>query len=240
MNFEIAKGHFNVAVLLTLSGGFLDAFTYIGHGKVFANSMTGNIVLLAVNLAAGDWQQASRHISPIVGFACGVLAAHLLQLVTPRRVRHPEIAALVFEIVFLTASSLKGLPEFWLIPGISFVATLQTMFFTHSGEVAYTSVMTTGNLRRCAQLFFESTIPGRDSAGLHDAAVLGAISLSFALGAVVGGLTTRRLHDAALRVPATFLFAALLDICRRVLSSRSTDIYGTASRPDGQVPSRNH
>ena len=89
MNVQAAKTHPNVAVLLTLSGGFLDAFTYIGHGKVFANSMTGNIVLLAVNLAAGNWQQVSRHISPIVGFVCGVLAAHLLQLMTPRRVRHP-------------------------------------------------------------------------------------------------------------------------------------------------------
>jgi uncharacterized membrane protein YoaK (UPF0700 family) len=240
MDIDAAKTHPNVALLLTLSGGFLDAFTYIGHGKVFANSMTGNIVLLAVNLAAGDWQQASRHISPLVGFACGVLAAHLLQRVTPCRDRHPAIAALVFEIVFLAAASLKRLPEFWLIPGISFVATLQTMFFTHSGEVAYTSVMTTGNLRRCAQLFFDSTIPGRDSAGLHDAAALGAISLSFALGAVIGGLCTHRLHDAALCVPAAFLFAALLDICRRVLSSRPTDVHSTASQPDGQVPRRNH
>ena len=240
MNIQAAKAHPNGAVLLTLSGGFLDAFTYIGHGKVFANSMTGNIVLLAVNLAAGNWQQVSRHISPIVGFLCGVLVAHLLQLMTPRRVRYPEVASLVFEIAFLAGAALKGLPEFWLIPGISFVATLQTMFFTHSGKLTYTSVMTTGNLRRCAQLFFESTIPNRDSVGLHDAAVLGAISLSFALGAVIGGLTTRRLHDAALCVPAAFLLAALLDICRRVLSSRSADVRGAAPRPDGHVPSRNH
>lgn len=165
-----------------------------------------------------------KHVSPIAGFACGVLAAHLLQLMTPRWVRHPAIASLVFEIVFLGTASLTGLPEFWLIPGISFVATLQTMFFTHSGKVSYTSVMTTGNLRRCVQLFFESTIPGRDCARLHDAAVLGAISLSFALGAVMGGLTTRRLHDAALCVPAAFLLAVLLDICRQALTSRSTDV----------------
>lgn len=34
------------------------------------------------------------------------------------------------------------------MPGISCVATLQTVFFTHSGKVTYTSVMTTANLRR--------------------------------------------------------------------------------------------
>nr|WP_259460621.1 DUF1275 family protein [Paraburkholderia sp. BL23I1N1] len=121
-----------------------------------------------------------------------------------------------------------------MIPGISCVATLQSMFFMQSGTVAYTSVMTTGNLRRSVQLFFESTILKRDSAGLHEAAVLGAISLSFALGAVVGGLTTHRLHDAALGVPALFLFTALLDICRRVLSGRlsgiTADDRGATSR----------
>ncbi|MFM0433773.1 YoaK family protein [Paraburkholderia aspalathi] len=222
MDIEAAKAHSNVALLLTLSGGFLDAFTFLGHGKVFANSMTGNIVLLAVNLAAGDWHQASRHVPPLVGFACGILAAHLLQLMSPRWVRRPAIAALIFEIVFLAVAALKGLPEFWLIPGISFVATLQTMFFVRSGTVTYTSVMTTGNLRRCAQLFFESTIPRWDSARLRDAAMLGAISLSFALGAMVGGLATQHLHDTALCAPAVFLLVALLDICRRIFTNRAT------------------
>jgi hypothetical protein len=41
MDVEAAKAHSNVALLLTLSGGFLDAFTFVGHGKVFANSMSG-------------------------------------------------------------------------------------------------------------------------------------------------------------------------------------------------------
>jgi uncharacterized membrane protein YoaK (UPF0700 family) len=218
MDVEAAKAHSNVALLLTLSGGFLDAFTFVGHGKVFANSMSGNIVLLAANLAASDWHQAARHVSPLVGFACGVLAARPLELMTPRWFREPAIAALVLEIVFLGTAGLKGLPEFWLIPGISLVATLQTTFFVRSGTVTYTSVMTTGNLRRSVQLFFESTIPKRDPAKLGDAAMLGAISLSFALGAMIGVLSTRHLHDTALCVPTVFLLGALLDIRRRVFT----------------------
>src|SRR6187402_1432230 len=35
-----------LATLVSFSGGFLDAFTYVGHGRVFANAMTGNVVLL--------------------------------------------------------------------------------------------------------------------------------------------------------------------------------------------------
>lgn len=213
-DFESAQAHPHVAILLTLAGGSLDAFTYLGHGKVFANSMTGNIVLLAVNLAGSDISQASRYTWPLLGFVCGILAAHLLQLIVWRHARHPAVVSLVFEVAFLALAALIGLPEHWLISGIAFVATQQSMFFTHSGKQTYSSVMTTSNLRRCIQLFFESTIPQCKAAGLRDAAGLGAISLSFVLGALAGGLITHRLHDMALLLPAVLLLAALFEIYR--------------------------
>src|SRR5258708_24423728 len=122
-NLEAAQTHPIVAILLTLNGGFLDAFTYLGHGKVLANSMTGNIVMLAVNLGGGDIQQALRHIWPLIGFVCGIFAARLLQLIAWRHPRHPAIISLVFEIAFLALAALKELPEFWLLAGVAFVAT---------------------------------------------------------------------------------------------------------------------
>ena len=39
-----------VAMLLALAGGFLDAYTYVTRGGVFANAQTGNIVLFGINL----------------------------------------------------------------------------------------------------------------------------------------------------------------------------------------------
>ena len=35
-----------VGILLTMSGGFLDAYTYLYRGGVFSNGQTGNLVLL--------------------------------------------------------------------------------------------------------------------------------------------------------------------------------------------------
>ena len=46
---------FRTTVFLTLSGGFQDAYTYMGRGKVFANAQTGNIVLMATNFCEGDF-----------------------------------------------------------------------------------------------------------------------------------------------------------------------------------------
>jgi Na+/H+ antiporter NhaC len=55
-----AEDSLPVAALLAASGGFLDAFTYIGQGHVFANAMTGNVVLLGVYAATGNWTQSWR------------------------------------------------------------------------------------------------------------------------------------------------------------------------------------
>ena len=44
----IGSRTFPVAVMLTLAGGYLDAYTYSARGKVFANAQTGNIVKLVI------------------------------------------------------------------------------------------------------------------------------------------------------------------------------------------------
>ena len=57
---------FRTTVFLTLSGGFQDAYTYMGRGKVFANAQTGNIVLMATNFCEGDFAKALRYLLPPV------------------------------------------------------------------------------------------------------------------------------------------------------------------------------
>jgi len=217
MQIERASRSLSVAILLTLSGGFLDAFAYVGHGHVFANSMTGNVALLGVSLAAGAWAQALRHVPPLIAFAIAVFVWHLLGLASASRwLKQPAMTCLGLEVAFLVvaASGLIDIPDFWLIPGISFVATLQTMSFTHLENLSYTSVMTTGNLRRCVQGVYAGFIPRYDPSALHDARLLGTISLSFLLGAVIGGLSTSRLHDSALWVAVALLAGAFLQIMR--------------------------
>ena len=46
------------AGLLSLTGGMLDAYTYVQRGGVFANAQTGNIVKLGILLAQGKVTEA--------------------------------------------------------------------------------------------------------------------------------------------------------------------------------------
>ena len=64
---------FCLGALLAVTGGFLDAYTYLTRGRVFANAQTGNLVLLAMNLAGGQFQKAQNHHSVgnhYTGFGC--------------------------------------------------------------------------------------------------------------------------------------------------------------------------
>jgi hypothetical protein len=88
--------------LLASVGGFLDAYTFVGRGGVFANAQTGNIVLLGVAAGERHWPAALLHVPPILAFMLGIaLAETLARPATRRIVRRPARFVLVAEIVVL-------------------------------------------------------------------------------------------------------------------------------------------
>ena len=63
-----------LGLLLALSGGLMDAYSYLFRGEVFANAQTGNIVLLSQNLFTGNWAKVPLYLVPLVFFALGIAA----------------------------------------------------------------------------------------------------------------------------------------------------------------------
>ena len=55
-----------LCLTLAIVGGFLDAYTYISRGQVFANAQTGNIVLLGIGIAKGEPMAAVHYLLPIL------------------------------------------------------------------------------------------------------------------------------------------------------------------------------
>ena len=64
---------FRLGALLTVVGGFLDTYTYLSRGGVFANAQTGNIVLLGLSLAQGNYEMLLHYLIPILAFAAGAM-----------------------------------------------------------------------------------------------------------------------------------------------------------------------
>lgn len=210
-----ADNSISVAALLTLSGGFLDAFTYVGHGHVFANAMTGNIVLMGVALAGQDWAQALRHLPPLLAFVVGVFLANCLRLPRVRKaLASPALVCLGLEIVILGIGSQLPVdfPDAWLVPCIALVAAMQNSSFTHIGSTPYNSVMTTGNLRRSIEGLFRGAVSRHDGGAWREARLFGLVCLCFLLGAIAGGICTLAWHNLALLAPMLMLILAFI-IC---------------------------
>jgi uncharacterized membrane protein YoaK (UPF0700 family) len=203
-----------VGMLLAGVGGFLDAYTFVGYHGVFANAQTGNIVLLAVSAQAGHWHEALLHVPSIVAFMLGVALASALARPRVRKiVRRPTRWILMAEIVVLAA--LGALPG-W-IPGgvatgaVSFVAAAQVATFRSLEGIAYSSAITTGNLRDLTANIVQWRA-GHDLAARRKAAVLGLIIAAFAAGAGIGGLCTRFIRHHAAWVAAAALVIAGVSI----------------------------
>ena len=84
---------FFVGALLSLAGGFLDAYTYITRGGVFANAQTGNMVLLGLRLSEHRWSDSLSYLIPILAFAAGVLLAAVpaARIELPQAVLHDVV-----------------------------------------------------------------------------------------------------------------------------------------------------
>ena len=195
-----------VACLLSMSGGFLDAFTWLSLGGVFANSQTGNVVFLGMNVALGNWHEAAHHVPPILAFLAGAWVA--IRLKAPLFCLATEIACLTAVMLLL-----HRLPAPLAVVSMSFGVALQTASFRQVDQWTYLSVTVTGNLLRAVEQLVST--PDREAA--RGARTMLTVCLMFMLGAVAGGFVTVRFAAGSLVVPLGLLTAALWLCCRHRL-----------------------
>lgn len=68
-----------VNLVLALSGGCMDAYSYLYRGEVFANAQTGNMLLFGVNAAGGDFAEAMKYFWPVITFTVGIILADFIR-----------------------------------------------------------------------------------------------------------------------------------------------------------------
>lgn len=192
-----------VASLLSMSGGFLDAFTWLSLGGVFASSQTGNVVFLGVYAMSGQWQQAVHHLLPVAAFLLGASIAI--------RIRAP-LLCLAGEIACLAAMMLllHRIPDMVAIPGISFGVALQSASFRQVERWKYLSMTVTGNMLRA----IDQSVATSDRDAARGAGTMLLLCLMFLLGAAIGGCVTRWLGAWSLALPIASSVCVLW-LCRR-------------------------
>jgi len=204
---------FRVGALLAGVGGFLDAFTFLAHGGVFANAQTGNIVLLGICLARGDWHGVFRYLLPITAFFVGIgLAEMVRQNFRYARGIHWRQCVLLAEVAILLGCACAEVESAntAVTVAISFLCALQMQSFRKVHGYALTTTMCTGNLRSAIEGFVAWWRNGKGE-GFQRARHTAGVVLFFLLGASCGvfALKLTNGHEGtALFIPVVLLLLA--------------------------------
>ncbi|MCB2293331.1 DUF1275 domain-containing protein [Clostridium algoriphilum] len=183
---------FRFGILLAIAGGFLDSYTFIGRGGVFSNAQTGNIVLLGIYAAKGEWVQALIHIPPILAFIIGVIVVQAIKNNSSRLfILDWPRAVLVFEIIilFIIGFIPNSFPDTIVNIIISFVASIQVASFPKLADSPYSSTMSTGNLRSASKAAYIAFTQKDSEAAIRTIRFF-SIVLSFLFGSFLGALLT--------------------------------------------------
>ncbi len=210
-NATKGRAHDTIAlgVCLSLVGGFLDAYSYLLKGKVFANAQTGNLVLLFVSFAAGEWGKALKYLVPIVTFAFGIFFSAFVSnksSVTPYR---RLSGVLLFESLALAAIGLFGVRFQHDIVNsvISFIAAVQVANFDKIDGHPMATTMITGNLKS-GMLNAAKYLHMKEMRYLHSCITYLVIIAAFGLGVAIGFFAIRLWKEQAIWVCEAFIGAA--------------------------------
>jgi uncharacterized membrane protein YoaK (UPF0700 family) len=200
------------ALLITLACGFLDAYTYLARGHVFANAQTGNVILFALGATGRNWGQALQHLWAILAFMVGVLlSSHIKSGRLNRALHYPMRWAMAVQAVTLAVIGFvpATVSPTWVNVPISFVTAMLIGLFRNVGELSYIAVATTGNLMRLVESGYTALVD-RDAKSRSAIPVYAAIVAAFAGGAVIGGVATHAWNVRAIWFPAGLLAVTLV------------------------------
>lgn len=189
----------SIAMLLALVGGYLDIYSYLARGKVFANTQTGNLVLLGYNMAQGNLEKMIYYLLPISFFAFGVWLAKIIEYKVGEGKHFDWLHVLLgieigmlFMVMFIPEGKLNVVANIM----VSFICGLQVQGFRKVNGNAYSTVMFTGNLKNVAECFAHYSLK-KEREALENGKVYLGVILMFVIGGWLGALTTGKYAEKA-------------------------------------------
>ena len=198
-----------LGMLLALVGGFMDVYSYMGRGGVFANAQTGNILLFGVHLSEGAWGLSLKYLFPVLSFAFGIMLADLIHA-RMASVLHWRQGSILIEASILLGVSFIG-PNLNLLANCltSFACGVQVESFRKVHGRGIATTMCIGNLRSALQNV-DDYIINHEPGFLANAALYAIVIATFVLGAVLGNWSLERFGLASIRIATLLLVICFL------------------------------
>ena len=207
---------FWVFLTLMLVGGYFGAFTYSIRGGVFANAQTANCLLMAMNLARGNFGAASYYFIPIIAYLVGsAISEHFTVMeVILGKLRWPTVLV-GFEIIAVAV--LGFIPEnasfhiSQLI--ISFICAMQYNTFRTVENMPMATIFCTNHIRQTGVALYKWVTAG-DIRSMRSFFIHTVMIAFFVVGAYISTHLCAMWLGRAIwvqEIPLCIVFAALLN-----------------------------
>ena len=211
---------FLLSAIISLSGGFQDAYTYNLRDKVFANAQTGNIVLMSQHLMSGEWLKGLHYLMPILAFAVGIVVAEQLSNhFRHYKKMHWRQMVLLIEIIVLSLVAFIPESQNMLANAlVSMSCAMQVQSFRKVNGYPYASTMCIGNLRSGMDSF-SVFLRNHQKGALKKALHYYGIIFIFAIGAGLGGILSLMLGIKSILISSAILFVAFIIMAKEHIKS---------------------
>ena len=197
-----------LGIILALSGGFMDAYSYLERGNVFANAQTGNLLLFGVNLAEGNYFAMLSYLLPVLAFTLGILLADTVRCLNIR-LHWRQLSVLLEAVILICVTffphSLNPLANSLT----SFACGIQVESFRKIRNRGAATTMCIGNLRS-GTAALSAYMRDRRPEQIRQAMYYFGIILFFAVGAGIGGNLSMRLGFKAIWFSSAVLAVSFL------------------------------
>ena len=200
-----------VAFILALSGGLMDAYTYIFRGEVFANAQTGNILLLGVHLSEGNFGLALNYFFPVTAFAIGIIIAELIRhfCVEDGFFHWRQLAVLSECIILFLVGFFPTKYNLAANSLVSLACGIQVESFRKVRGNAFATTMCIGNLRSGTQALCDFILK-KDKSFLKKSMIYYSVILFFMLGAILGNVMIKLCSQRAIWCSCILLLLGFL------------------------------
>ncbi len=205
--------------VLMVATGFVDAYTFLRHGHVFAQAMTGNLLLIAIGAFDQGIVEFWRPLVAYLAFLVGVVVvwAWSRGLADRRRGQGPQQATLGLQaVVLLVVGFLSGGALSVAITAvIAFTSGMQIAAFRDVGRATFTTtVMTTNSMKTVNATL--AALTSADPQARAVARAYGTALAGFVGGGFLGAFLSTRMGDRAAWVDAAlFAVAFVLYVAER-------------------------
>lgn len=200
-----------LGMILAMSGGFMDAYSYIYRDHVFANAQTGNMLLFGVNLSEGNIAGAFYYFCPVMAFTAGIIISDIVRhkLNASWRLHWRQIAVFIEAVILLAVAFI---PQKYNLPAnsmISLACGIQVESFRKIRGNGIATTMCIGNLRSGTQNLCDFLFK-KDKTNLEKCILYYGIIVCFILGAVLGSMAIKQLQQRSILICSVILFFVFL------------------------------